>query len=226
MKIRIGSIVLLAVFFALTMSMTAFATEPCGLANEIYCQGQDLTGTLYASQNDTNIGGFGNFATAYDHFTLAKTWDVESFHWVGGYFGGGQAPITAWTLTFYNNNGGIPGGAIMTDNVAGNANETLLANGLYQYDLFFKSFNMGPGTYWASVVPDIGFPPQWGQASSGTGDGMAYQCFFGACGQIGGVNLAFALDGTSGTTTPEPGTMVMLGTGILGLAGMLRRKLL
>jgi hypothetical protein len=225
MKIRIGSIVLLAVFFALTMSMTAFATEPCGVANQIYCQGQDLSGTLDASQNDTNVGGFGNFATAYDNFTLTKTWDVESFHWVGGYFNGGQSPISAWTLTFYNDAAGAPGGAIKTYNVAGNANEHVLANGLFQYDLTFASFNMGPGTYWASVVPDIGFPPQWGWATATGGDGIAYQCFFGACGPLA-ADFAFALDGTTVSTTPEPGTMVMLGTGILGLAGMLRRKLL
>ncbi len=40
---------------------------------------------LFASQND-NVNGFGNFATTYDTFTLSKTWDVESFHFVGGYF--------------------------------------------------------------------------------------------------------------------------------------------
>jgi hypothetical protein len=34
-----------------------------------------------------------------------------------------------------------------------------------------------------------------------------------------------ALDGTPLTATPEPGTLLMMGTGILGLAGMLRRKL-
>jgi hypothetical protein len=29
---------------------------------------------------------------------------------------------------------------------------------------------------------------------------------------------------TGGTSTPEPGTLVMFGSGIIGLAGMLRRK--
>src|ERR1017187_629276 len=151
MRIRVGSILLLAVFFALTMSMTAFATEPCGVANQIYCQGQDLTGSLFASQNDTNIGGFGNFATAYDNFTLSNTWDVESFHFVGGYFAGSPAAISGWTLTFYNDASGAPGGAIATGFFAGNGGETLLPNGLYQYDLYFNNFDMGPGPYRASV---------------------------------------------------------------------------
>ncbi len=146
-----------------TSGLLGPGSEPCGVANQILCQGQDGTGNLFASQND--VGNLGNFATAYDDFALTKAWDVESFHWVGGYFNPGPpGNITAWTLTFYNDNGGIPGNPIASGVFAGNGNETLLSNGLYMYSLFFGSFDMGPGTYWASVVPDQVFPPQWGWA--------------------------------------------------------------
>jgi hypothetical protein len=37
--------------------------------------------------------------------------------------------------------------------------------------------------------------------------------------------LDWQLDLQFGTTTPEPGTLVMFGTGIIGLAGVLRRKI-
>ena len=220
MTTRAARIVLLAAVFALAASVAGFAQ--CGLANEIYCQAYDGTGHLFASQND-NVNGFGNFATAYDDFTLTKTWDVESFHFVGGYFNGGPPPfVQDFTLTFYNDNAGIPGNPIATG-VFTSFNETLIGGQIYSYDLYFGSFNMGPGTYWASVVPDLAFPPQWGWATSAAGNGLAYQCFFGTCGTIGSTNFAFGLDGTS--TTPEPSTLIMLGTGILGLAGTLRRKL-
>ena len=97
---------------------------------------------------------------------------------------------------------------------------------IYVYWLYFNSFDMGPGTYWASVVPDLGFPPQWGWGTSAQGDGLGYQCFFGTCGPVA-TDFAFAIDGHPVVgTTPEPGTLIMLGSGILGLAGTMRRKLI
>src|ERR1035438_6539857 len=87
MKIRIGTMVLLAAMLALASSVSAFAQVPCGVPNQLACQAWDGGGNLFASQNDTN--GFGNFATSFQQFTLAKGvsyYDVESFHWVGGYF--------------------------------------------------------------------------------------------------------------------------------------------
>ena len=218
MKTRIGSIVLLTAMFVLATSIAGFASAPCGLPSLIVCQGWDGTGNLYASQND--VGGFGNFATVYDNFTLNQKFDIYSFHWVGGYFGGGTSGnITAWTLTFYNDNNGTPGGAITSGTFSGNANETSLGGNIYSNDLYFCGYPIGPGTYWASVVPDQVFPPQWGWATSAQGDGNAYQVFFGSGSPLA-TDFAFGID------TPEPGTLVMLGTGILGLAGTLRRKLL
>jgi hypothetical protein len=231
MKLGRGKNLFLATLCVVVLSAAGWAQLPCGVANQIYCQPWDGGGNLSASQNDTSIGGFGNFATVYDNFTLNQTWDVESFHWVGGYFNPpAQGPITAWTLTFYNNNPlGGPGNPIATGSFPGNGNETFINNTsgfpTYLYSLSFNSFNMGPGTYWASVVPDLAFPPQWGWASGTGGDGASWQCFFGACGPLA-FDMAFAIDGTPVGVIPEPGTMVMLGTGILGLAGALRRKLL
>lgn len=55
-------------------------------------------------------------------------------------------------------------------------------------------------------------------ADSNTGDGLGQS-------QYGNNQLYLNfLNGTSGTT-PEPGTLVMFGSGIIGLAGMLRRKI-
>jgi hypothetical protein len=108
----------------------------------------------------------------------------------------------------------------------GTGNETFITNNgfpIYQYELDFSSHDFAAGTYWASVVPDLGFPPQWGWATASGGNANGYQCFFGSCAPTG-VGFALGIDGTA--VSPEPGTLIMLGTGILGLAGSLRRKLL
>ena len=226
MTSRTTRIVLLAALFALATAVSGFAQLPCGVPNQIACQAWDGGSNLFGSQNDT-VSGFGNFATTYTQFSFTQTWDVESFHWVGGYFNPpAQGPITAWTLQFYNDNAGVPGNPIAIGDFPGTGNETFIGdvNGfpIYSYSLSFGSFDMAAGTYWASVVPDLGFPPQWGWATATGGNG--YQCFFGTCG-LTGVGFAYAIDGTAVNTTPEPGTLIMLGTGILGLAGTLRRKI-
>ena len=226
MKSRSMRIVLLTAMFALATSVAGFAQLPCGVANQIVCQPWDGGSNLVASQND-NVNGNGNFATTYTQFTLPRgqsDWSLESFHWVGGYFNPpNQGPITAWTLTFYLDNAGIPGNPIATGLFPGTGGETFIANvngfPIYVYWLYFQDFDVLPGTYWASVVPDLGYPPQWGWATATGGNG--YQCFFGACGATS-IGLAYAIDGVP---TPEPGTLIMLGTGILGLAGAFRRKL-
>ena len=46
-----------------------------------------------------------------------------------------------------------------------------------------------------------------------------------ACGSNEGYGLVTGFN-TSGPTTPEPGSMVLLGTGIVGLAGWVRRRIL
>ncbi len=197
--------------------------------------------------------GYGNFATTYDNFTLGSTSDIAEFQWIGAYFNPPvQGPITGFTLNFYADNGGAPGATLASYSGPGTFGETSVgpdASGdpSFFYDGFLGSaFTAQAGTtYWVSIVADLVFPPQWGWETGVGGDGAGYQCFFGACGATpndlsfaildsGGNALyaqdwngggAYASQNDSGAPTPEPGTLVMLGSGILGIAGTLRRKL-
>ena len=205
---------------AVMLVWAGISAMPSWASDLVYVQPTDDAGS-YASQNDTST--FGNFATAYDNFTLASNTDITHVEWDGSYFGG-TGTITGFTVDFYADNGGTPGALIASSgDVAGNADQSYLgtdASGdpTYSYVLL-TGFNATAGTqYWLSITPDLSFPPQWGWETGTGGDGSSYQCFFGSCGSTPN-DLAFALG------VPEPGSGYLLPSGLVFLAFMFRKNL-
>jgi hypothetical protein len=96
----------------------------------------------------------------------------------------------------------------------------------------FSGPALGAGNYWVTLsnasVPS-GDPVYWDE-NSGVGcqsPGCPSQAQENTVGTI--PSESFTLGGSSGSTstgtTPEPGSIVLFGSGVLGLAGVLRRKL-
>jgi hypothetical protein len=188
----------------------------------------------WASQND--VGGFGNFATAYDNFRLGTTSTVNTVTWQGGYFNTAtQNPISAFTLTFYSDNGGQPGTPLSSQRIPGNANETFVGfeqgtipggnlNFNYSTDLLTPFVADANTQYWLSIVPDLN-NVQWGWHTGTGGDSIFFQDFFGVREKNPdgmSTDLAFSLIGTpnvvGGLVIPEPASLAVWGA--LGLAGL------
>src|SRR5262249_28059889 len=155
----------------LTRVLWAGALLLCGAAparaDVLYSQPSDFPVSgrvaLWASQNDTTPGGYGQFATAYDNFRLSAPAAVNFVTWQGGYFGPDvKGPISAFTLTFYADNGGTPGASLLIETIPGNANETFVGtepasndlgpNAVYDYstELPVAFPTLANTTYWLS----------------------------------------------------------------------------
>ena len=127
----------------------------------LFTQAWDGSGNLYASQNDIAGGGFGNFATVYDNFSLTKASRISQVDFTGGYFNGTPATITGFTVTIYGDSAGAPGTSVYSELVAGTAGETATGQSqVFTYSLAADYAAAGNTKYWLSIVPDIAFPPQ------------------------------------------------------------------
>ena len=167
--------------------------------------------------------------TVADSFTLGANSTITGFD--GGFWlAPGNSPIaTDWVIA--SGNPDFLGGTVAA---SGSGNFT---NSLYcslcglggSFDIYTSTISglnvsLGAGTYYLELLNGTtafgGFNNLFWDENSGPSTAYEYPFF------TTGINSqAFNLYGTTGTTTPEPGTLMLLGSGVAGLAGMLRRKI-
>ena len=203
MKVRFASIVLLAL--SLMVAAPAFAAN-------LYSNGP-INGTINAWNT---CCGF----LVTDSFNISSNSTVTGFD--GGFWvGPGDLPVQVdWSIgtSAYGNTLGS-GTAVLSNSLF------CSGCGFGVYDIYTSTASglnvaLLTGTYWLTLQNGItlnGSNMFWDEND---GPSMAQQSTTGPIG-----SEAFNIYGMSQTTTPEPGTLVMFASGILGLGGVLRRKL-
>jgi len=161
-----------------------------------------------------------------DTFT-APSPSISAFSFGVWEFGGDSMTSVDWSITASENGGqvfgsGTASGKALTD--------TFISSNQYGYDVDLITVTglsvavTSGSTYWLNlqnaVVPS-GDPVFWDE-NSGKG------CGGSGCPSLASESSVGTIPGeafTIGGSTPEPSTIMLFGSGILGLAGLLRRKL-
>jgi len=225
------SIRTLSVGFGLLLLTLALAVP--GWSVPLYVQPWDNTGNVAASQNDTAF--YGNFATTYDNFHLGGTAPPA---------GQPGALLANWVITGPGNEnfiGPVNGTLMFSYDLALGSSYTV-SNGTQYWLSLVPDLAYPPQWGWASGTGGEGiayqdFQSVRGQLSNdmaftllGNGNSFDEVQFIGGyfnpsdLGQITSWSVSLWADAPA--QTPEPGSLVLMGSGVLSLAGLLRRRLL
>jgi len=196
--------ILILVLLALALPMAAFANNSIDFTNSGgtlsgSSAGLSLTGSELIAVNGLNGLGLvtGNLGSL--SFTTGAL--TSGSLQMGGTFAGGGSFIIDG-----NGTNGIPSGAIFTGSFSGPVTWTLitLANGTHDYTL--------SGSVTGTTLSGATVDGATVQLVINTGKG-----FFNGSTTIS--------SGDTNIVVAEPGSLTLLGTGLLGLAGVVRRKL-
>jgi PEP-CTERM motif len=169
-------------------------------------------------------------------YIVSDTYTAESSTLTGFSFGVWELPgdvlsSVDWSITSGENSGTTYGsGTASGSNLA----DKFISTNQYGYDIdaiTVSGLNVSEvsgTTYWLNLqnatVPS-GDPVYWDENSGAgcKGTGCPSQASESSVGTI--ASEAFTINGGTSGSTPEPSSIMLFGSGILGLAGVLRRKL-
>jgi len=162
-----------------------------------------------------------------DTFTA---YSVPGFQFGVWLFPGDTVTAVDWSITSAEFGGTVYGSGTAS---GFNLSDKFISSNQYGYNIELitvsgVNVNLSGGTYWLNLsnasVPS-GDPVYWDE-NSGVGchgNGCPSQASESALGTI--PSEAFTIGGYCCGTTPEPGSFLLFGSGILGVMGVLRRKL-
>jgi len=163
--------------------------------------------------------------------TFAAGGSTTGFQFGAWEFTGDSFSSVQWSITTAENGGTVIGSGTASKD-GGTLTDSFISTNQYGYDIdkiSVSGLNVATSsgtTYWLNLfngaVPN-GDPVYWDE-NSGKGCGGAGCPSLASESAVGTIpSEAFTIGG--GAATPEPSSILLFGSGVLGLAGLLRRKL-
>jgi len=174
-----------------------------------------------------------------DAFQLSAATSLTSLDWYGDNFANSFPSTVSFVLNLYTDAGGLPTNSPFSSQTI---TATAVDTGITEPDccspfvkIFYFSANLpsavalnGSTTYWLSILDSTGSGNSLFRWANGTTTWMADPenacCFPGTWTSVGPPRNQAAYDLNPSPAAPEPGTLALLGSSVVGIAAALRRR--